>query len=190
MNTPTEKCSCIVMTVDRRPFQSIQLAGTICQCLEHRTNDAVHFSEDGRLLVYEYKGSFFIVRTSDGSLFKRCKGGLSKRISIVFVSRSYLVILDDDIMCVINVQTDEIEHRIPLFFLSVLRMHQCLLLPEEDGKSFNLIRCYHNPRSHSCEVSRLVFHNLTRRAQRAKNVVTSNCFFALNSNFQLLGSLK
>ena len=35
------------------------LAGTICQCLEHRTNDAVHFSEDGRLVVYEYKGFIF-----------------------------------------------------------------------------------------------------------------------------------
>ncbi|XP_031553833.1 uncharacterized protein LOC116290859 isoform X2 [Actinia tenebrosa] len=126
---------------------------------ESNVEDVIH-SEDGHLLAYHHKNSIFIVNTSDGSLLKKWASDVFSLEcpNFLFLSRSYLVITDLNFMSVINVQTDRVEHRIYLPYPAFpANSKQYLLLPEEDGKSFNLIS------NHFHEVSRLVFHNLNLR---------------------------
>ncbi|XP_031552541.1 uncharacterized protein LOC116289738 [Actinia tenebrosa] len=153
----------------KQPIRIYPLAKKMCSCqflCYSITNidEVVHVSEDGCLLAYHYKDSIFIVNTSDGSLFKRWAFDVLtvSWLDILFVSRSYLVISDMSVMFVINLQTEEIEHRIYLPYPAFQNSKQYLLVPEEDGKSFNSISSHFNNSFY--EVSRLVFHNLNLQA--------------------------
>jgi hypothetical protein len=138
------------------------LAEKICHCIDHVASgseyEAAKFSQDGRLLAYDYKDSIFVVNTSDGSLFKRWSFGghllLMRGMGILLVSECYIILFDRRLCCrrFLFVQTNEIEHRICIPFPSV--PNDLSLYPKEAGKPLTLLlKDYH-------KLSQLVFHNL------------------------------
>jgi hypothetical protein len=130
------------------------LAEKMCHCQGYFSiqDEAFQFSQDGRLLAYHYKDSIFLVKTSDGSLFKRCSLTIKLiNINILFVSECYIIMYGENVLFVFNVQTNEIEHSIclPRYFYEKLTFLKGL------GEPFTLL-CnagYGN-------VSHVVFHNL------------------------------
>jgi hypothetical protein len=139
------------------------LAEKICYCsgYEVRANvseyEAAKFSQDGCLLAYRYKNSIFVVNTSDGSLFKRCSFDgnlfLLRGIDILLVSECYIILCDRSFLFVINVQTNEIEHRICL--PNPLLSNDLSPYPKEVGKPLTLLL-----KDDFNKLSQLVFHYL------------------------------
>jgi hypothetical protein len=124
-------------------------------------NEAVHFFKDGRLLAYHYKDSIFVVKTSDGSLYNRCSFAgnlmLSQVSDIVLVSECYVIMRDANFLFVINVQTNDIKHRIclPRFIFP----KHLSMFPKQVGQPFTLLVKHITP-FNDVHVSHLVFHNL------------------------------
>jgi hypothetical protein len=138
------------------------LAEKTCHCCCYDSIvEAVQFFKDGRLLAYHYKDSIFVVKTSDGSLYKRCSFAanvmLTQVSDIVLVSECYVIMCYIRFLFVINVQTNEIKHRIclPHFILP----KNLSVLPKQVGQPFTL-RVKHITPFIDVHVSHLVFHNL------------------------------
>jgi hypothetical protein len=141
----------------------------ICHCSHYVAScnvseyEAAKFSQDGRLLAYHYKRSIFVVNTSDGSLFKRWSFGgdlhVMPRMDILLVSECYIILCDyrglvhRSFLFVINVQKNEIEHRICLPRSSLPK--ESSPYPKEAGKPLTLLL-----KDILRKLSQLVFHNL------------------------------
>jgi hypothetical protein len=144
------------------------LAERICHCGQIVASEnvseyeAAKFSQDGCRLAYDYKNSIFVVNTSDGSLFKRWSLGgdllLMPGMDILLVSECYIILCDRRLsnrsfLFVINVQTNEIEHRICLPLPSL--PNDLSPYPKEAGKPLTLLL-----KDDFNKLSQLVFHNL------------------------------
>jgi hypothetical protein len=143
------------------PIYPLAETENICHCNvtygNVSENEAANFSQDCRLLAYYYKNSIFVVNTSDGSLFKCCSFGRDllyfPRMYILLVSECYIILCDSCFLFVINVQTNEIQHRICLPHL--LRPNDFSPYPKEAGKPLTLLL-----KDDFNKLSQLVFHNL------------------------------
>jgi hypothetical protein len=101
---------------------------------------AVGFSNDGSLLAYLYKGSIFIIQTSNGSLYKHVFHGppfdTNLKDYVLFLSDTYVVIHNLSIIMLINIQTNEIPHR---FLISNSPVESVSFVPRKQGEPFTLL---------------------------------------------------